>query len=80
MNIYFITINAFCGLDMKKYSAIKKFQILEQNIHDGVPMSRIAADQQLSLRTLHHWNRQFLLVGISGLETTVRRIRASQGS
>lgn len=58
---------------MGKFSAIEKFRILDLNLHDGVPLTRVAIECGIPLRTLHQWKKDFVVGGLDDLATKRRR-------
>ncbi len=63
--------------------ALERFHILEPFLEGGVPLTRVAADQGVPLRTLQRWVAKYRDSGLVGLSRTprkdrgVRRLRTS---
>lgn len=58
---------------MGKFSALEKFRILDLNLHDGVPLTRVAVECGVPIRTLHQWKREFINGGLDDLGSKKRR-------
>jgi transposase len=55
---------------------LNHFQVIRPFLEDGVPLTRIAAEQQLQLRTLRPWVQRYRADGLAGL---VRPMRKDKG-
>ena len=61
----------------ERNSAYARFQIIRPFLEQGVPLSRIARQKNIPLRTMQHWLSQYRMAGLSGLG---RRRRKDKGS
>jgi len=62
--------------DTQRAEALKHFQVIRPFLEDGVPLTRIAAEHQLRLRTLRRWVQRYRADGLAGL---VRPMRKDKG-
>jgi putative transposase len=53
--------------DAARSFALERFEIIRPFLEDGVPLSRIARDRGMPLRTAQRWVRRYRLEGIAGL-------------
>ncbi|WP_251041632.1 helix-turn-helix domain-containing protein [Arthrobacter sp. ISL-30] len=58
---------------MLEHTAFLRWQILRRRVEDGVPLTTLAAQQGIGLRTLQRWHAAHKRHGISGLATAKRR-------
>jgi putative transposase len=56
--------------------ALERFAVLRPFLEEGVPLTAVAQAQDLSVRTLRYWVRQYREQGLAGL---VRRPRSDRG-
>ena len=62
--------------DTQRAEALKHLQVIRPFLEDGVPLTRIAAEHQLQLRTLRRWVQRYRADGLAGL---VRPMRKDKG-
>jgi putative transposase len=62
--------------DQERARAVAHFEILRPFFHDHVPLTQIAREQQLPLRTLTRWVQRYRAEGLAGL---VRKRRRDHG-
>ena len=62
--------------DAQRAEALRHFQVIRPFLEDGVPLTRIAAEHQLQLRTLRRWVQRYRAGGLAGL---VRPMRKDKG-
>ena len=62
--------------DQERAQAVARFEILRPFFHDYVPLTQIARQQQLPLRTLTRWVQRYRAEGLAGL---VRKRRRDSG-
>src|SRR5215813_6362087 len=62
--------------DQERAQAVARFEILRPFFHDDVPLTQIARQQQLPLRTLTRWVQRYRAEGLAGL---VRKRRRDSG-
>src|SRR4051812_44189012 len=60
----------------QRAQALERFRLIRLFLEDGVPLTHIAAQRQLSVRTLRRWVRQYRAHGLAGL---MRAARKDQG-
>ncbi len=53
--------------EAQRVEALRHFQIIRPFLEDGVPLTHIATEQQLQLRTLRRWVQHYRAQGLSGL-------------
>ncbi len=53
--------------DAERSRALERFQLIRPFLEEGVPLSRIARDQQVQLRTAQRWVRRYRSDGLAGL-------------
>ena len=53
--------------DAQRAEALSRFQVIRPFLEDGVPLTRIAAECQLQLRTLRRWVQRYRADGLVGL-------------
>lgn len=63
--------------DAQREAAYRRFQVIQPFLEDGIPLTRIAQEAQLPLRTLRRWVRRFRVEGLCGL---LRKERADRGT
>jgi putative transposase len=51
----------------QRRAALARFQILRPYLEEGVPLTRIAQEQGLSVRTLNRWAADYHRLGLAGL-------------
>ena len=56
--------------------AFERFELLRPDLEGGVPLTRVARDRGIALRTAQHWARQYRRDGLAGL---VRKGRSDRG-
>src|SRR5215469_5659120 len=59
--------------DQARAQAVARFEILRPFFHDHVPLTQIAHQQQLPLRTLTRWVQRYRADGLVGLVRKRRR-------
>jgi putative transposase len=52
--------------DAQRAEALSQFQVIRPFLEDGVPLTRIAAEHQLQLRTLRRWVQRYRAGGLAG--------------
>jgi putative transposase len=62
--------------DTQRQNALQRFQLLRPFLHDGIPLTTLASSNQLSVRTLKRWVKQYSMHGLAGL---MRAARKDQG-
>ena len=62
--------------EAQRLAALKRFHLLRPFLEDGVPLTHIATQYQIQIRTLRRWVAQYRSFGLVGL---VRRPRNDQG-
>ena len=58
----------------------KRWQILRRHIEEGVPLTTLAADESIGLRTLQRWHAALKRDGIAGLATANRGTTARRST
>ena len=59
--------------DTQRSEALRHFQMIRPFLEDGVPLTRIAMEHQLPLRTLRRWAQRYRTDGLVGLARLTRR-------
>src|SRR5262249_60434628 len=59
--------------DQERAQAVARFEILRPFFHDYVPLTQIARQQQLPLRTLTRWVQRYRAEGLAGRVRQRRR-------
>lgn len=59
--------------ETQRAQALEHFCLLRPFLEDGVPLPHIAAEHQLSVRTLRRWVQQYRAQGLSGLMRAARK-------
>jgi putative transposase len=59
--------------DTQRSEAFRHFQMIRPFLEDGVPLTRIAMEHQLPLRTLRRWAQRYRTDGLVGLARLTRR-------
>ena len=59
--------------DQERAQAVARFEILRPFFHDHVPLTQIARQRQLPLRTLTRWVQRYRAAGLVGLVRKRRR-------
>ncbi len=59
--------------DTQRSEALRHFQMIRPFLEDGVPLTRIAMEHQLPLRTLRRWVQRYRTDGLVGLARLTRR-------
>ena len=62
--------------DAQRVEALSHFQMIRPFLEEGVPLTRIAAEHQLQLRTLRRWVQRYRTDSLAGL---VRPMRKDKG-
>src|SRR4051794_2913000 len=62
--------------ETQRAQALERFRLIRLFLEDGVPLTHVAAQHQLSVRTLRRWVRQYRAQGLVGL---MRAARKDQG-
>src|SRR2546429_4120171 len=62
--------------EAQRAQALEHFHLIRPFLEDGVPLTHIAVEYQLSIRTLRRWVHQYRSLGLAGL---VRSPRKDQG-
>jgi putative transposase len=62
--------------DVERDRAMERFRLLKPHLEDGVPLSQIAGQGGLRLRTARRWVRQYRKFGLTGL---CRKANANKG-
>ena len=62
--------------EAQRLEALKRFHLLRPFLEDGVPLTHVATQHQIQIRTLRRWVAQYRSFGLVGL---VRRPRNDQG-
>ncbi len=62
--------------DAQRAEALSHFQVIRPFLEDGVPLTRIATEHQLQLRTLRRWVYRYRTHGLPGL---IRQSRKDKG-
>lgn len=62
--------------EVQRLQALERFHLLRPFLEDGVPLTHLAIEHQLQIRTLRRWVAQYRSLGLTGL---VRRPRNDQG-
>jgi putative transposase len=62
--------------DAQRAEALSHFQVIRPFLEDGIPLTRIATEHQLPLRTLRRWVHQYRTYGLTGL---IRQSRKDKG-
>ncbi len=57
----------------QRAEALSHFQVIRPFLEDGVPLTRIAAECQLQLRTLRRWVQRYRADGLVGLTRPIRK-------
>jgi putative transposase len=57
----------------QRAQALAHFRLIRPFFEDGIPLSRIATEQQLSLRTLRRWVQNYRAQGLIGLARVSRK-------
>ena len=58
-------------------AALRRFQFLRAHLEDGVPLTALALQHEIPLRTMQHWLRQYRQHGLAGLCRQPRRDRST---
>jgi putative transposase len=64
--------------DDERTLALARFQILRPFLEDGVPLARVAREQNVILRTARRWVRRYRREGLAGLARKERSDRAQR--
>jgi putative transposase len=64
--------------DDERTLALARFQILRPFLEDGVPLARVAQEQNVILRTARRWVRRYRREGLAGLARKERSDRAQR--
>ena len=59
--------------EAQRAEALRRFQVIRPFLEDGVPLTRIAADHDLNLRTLRRWVQHYRAYGLSGFLRSERK-------
>lgn len=59
--------------DAQRTEALKQFHVIRPSLEEGVPLTRIATEHQLQLRTLRRWVQRYRADGLRGLIRPVRK-------
>lgn len=62
--------------ETKRAAALEHFRLIRPFLEEGVPLTHIAAEHQLCVRTLRRWVQQYRSQGLAGL---IRAARKDQG-
>jgi putative transposase len=62
---------------LERDKALARFQLIRPFLEDGVPLTRIALERGLSIRTAQEWVQRYRAAGLMGL---ARRARADRGT
>jgi putative transposase len=62
--------------ETQRAQALQHFRLIRPLLEEGVPLTQIAAEHPLSVRTLRRWVRQYRAHGLAGL---IRAARKDQG-
>src|SRR6266700_1331761 len=62
--------------DAQRAEALSHFQVIRPFLEDGIPLTRIATQHQLQLRTLRRWVYRYRTHGLAGL---IRQSRKDKG-
>lgn len=62
--------------DEERAQAMARFQIIRPFLEEGIPLSRLAREQEIPLRTAQQWVARYRRNGLAGL---IRQPRADQG-
>lgn len=63
--------------DAQRAEALRQFQLIRPFLEDGVPLTHIATEHQLQIRTLRRWVQQYRTDGLAGL---IRKPRKDKGA
>jgi putative transposase len=58
--------------DAERALALERFQVIRLFLEEGVPLSRIARDQAIPLRTAQRWVSRYRAAGLTGLARKAR--------
>jgi putative transposase len=53
--------------DAQRAEALRQFQVIRPFLEDGVPLTRLATEHKLQLRTLRRWVQRYRADGLVGL-------------
>jgi putative transposase len=59
--------------ETQRTQALAHFYLIRPFLEDGVPLTHIAAEHQLAVRTLRRWVQQYRAYGLIGLSTAPRK-------
>ena len=60
-----IELSGLC--DTERSRALTRFEIIRPFLEDGVPLTRLATEQQIVLRTARRWVERYRKSGLAGL-------------
>ena len=60
-----IELSGLC--DTERSRALTRFEIIRPFLEDGVPLTRLAKEQQIVLRTARRWVERYRKSGLAGL-------------
>jgi putative transposase len=60
-----IELSGLC--DTERSRALTRFEIIRPFLEDGVPLTRLAKEQQIVLRTARRWVERYRKSGVAGL-------------
>lgn len=66
--------------EAQRTQALARFRLIRPFLEDGIPLTRIATEQQLSVRTLRRWVRHYRTQGFVGLARVSRKDRGQRRS
>ena len=58
--------------------ALARWRILRLHIEDAIPLTTLARETEVGLRTLQRWKKDYLAVGIDALRTDARADRGTR--
>jgi putative transposase len=59
--------------DVQRVKALRRFHLIRPFLEDGVPLTRIAEEHQISIRTLRRWVQRYRADGLGGLARPTRK-------
>ncbi|GHO88189.1 Mu transposase C-terminal domain-containing protein [Dictyobacter formicarum] len=59
--------------EAKLAEALRRFHLIRPFLEDGVPLTRIAGEHQIPVRTLRRWVQRYRIDGLAGLSRPMRK-------
>src|SRR5512132_1732136 len=59
--------------ETQRAHALERFRLIRPFLKAGIPLTNLASNHQLSVRTLRRWTQQYRSRGLSGLTKATRK-------